>query len=63
MFVLSYQVSSLDAVATFVGVAFLFGGITQLAVACLKPTTRWLFIVGGILGIPTPSDGYNHPSR
>ena len=33
MFVLSYKVSSLLAVATFVGVAFLFGGITQLVVA------------------------------
>ena len=29
MFVLSYQVGSLIAVATFVGVAFMFGGITQ----------------------------------
>src|SRR6266536_3662163 len=29
MFVLSYKVGSLVAVATFVGVAFLFGGITQ----------------------------------
>jgi uncharacterized membrane protein HdeD (DUF308 family) len=50
-FVLSYKVGSLVAVATFVGVAFLFGGITQLAVASRVPTMRWLSIVGGILGV------------
>ena len=51
MFVLSYQVGSLVAVATFVGTAFLFGGITQLVVASRVPRLRWLSIVGGILGI------------
>ena len=51
MFVLSYKVGSLVAVATFVGVAFLFGGITQLVVASRVPTMRWLSIVGGILGV------------
>jgi uncharacterized membrane protein HdeD (DUF308 family) len=51
MFVLSYRVSSLAAVAAFVGVAFLFGGITQLAVASRVASWRWLFIVGGILGV------------
>jgi uncharacterized membrane protein HdeD (DUF308 family) len=51
MFVLSYRVGSLAAVAAFVGVAFLFGGLTQLAVAGRVESWRWLFIVGGILGI------------
>ena len=51
MFVLSYKVGSLVAVATFVGAALLFGGITQLVVASRVPTLRWLSIVGGILGI------------
>ena len=37
MFVLSFKVGSLVAVATFVGVAFLFGGITQLVVASRVP--------------------------
>ncbi len=50
-FVLTYKVGSMVAVATFVGVAFLFGGITQLVVASREPTTRWLSIVGGILGV------------
>ena len=51
MFVLSYQVGSLVAVAAFVGVAFLFGGITQLVAASRVRTMRWLSIVGGLLGV------------
>jgi uncharacterized membrane protein HdeD (DUF308 family) len=51
MFVLSYQVGSLAAVATFVGTAFVFGGVTQLVVAGRVPRMRWLSIVGGILGL------------
>ena len=50
-FVLSYRVESLAAVAAFVGVAFLGGGITQLVVASRVPTMRWLSILGGVLGI------------
>jgi uncharacterized membrane protein HdeD (DUF308 family) len=44
-------VGSLAAVAALVGVAFLFGGITQLAVAGRVQSWRWLFIVAGILGV------------
>jgi uncharacterized membrane protein HdeD (DUF308 family) len=51
MVVMSYKVGSLVAVATFVGVAFLFGGITQLVVASRVPALRWLSIVGGTLGV------------
>jgi len=50
-FVLSYRVESLTAVAAFVGIALLSGGITQLVVANREPTMRWLSIVGGILGV------------
>ena len=51
MFVLSYRVGSLAAVAGLVGVAFLYGGITQLVVASQVRAWRWLLIVTGILGI------------
>lgn len=51
MFVLSAQVGSLVAVATFVGVAFMFGGITQLVVNDRVPRMRWLSMLSGILGI------------
>src|SRR6266542_2924611 len=45
MFVLSYRVGSLYAVAALVGVSFLFGGVTQLAVAGRVQRWRWLFVV------------------
>jgi uncharacterized membrane protein HdeD (DUF308 family) len=51
MYVLSYRVGSLAAVAAFVGAAFLLGGITQLAVAGRVREWRWLYIIGGILAI------------
>jgi uncharacterized membrane protein HdeD (DUF308 family) len=51
MFVLSYRVGSVAAVAVFVGVAFLFGGITLLALAAWVPGWRWLFIIVGILAV------------
>ena len=51
MFVLSYRVGSLTAVAALVGVAFLFGGIDQLMAAGRVEIWRWLFIVTGILGV------------
>jgi uncharacterized membrane protein HdeD (DUF308 family) len=51
MYVLSYRVGSLAAVAALVGVAFLFGGITQLAVASRVQSWRWLYILSGIIGV------------
>jgi uncharacterized membrane protein HdeD (DUF308 family) len=63
-YVLSYRVGSLAAVATLVGVAFLFGGITQLVVASRVQSWRWLFIISGILGWPpgsVPSSGRTSP--
>jgi uncharacterized membrane protein HdeD (DUF308 family) len=50
-YVLSYRVGSLAAVAALAGVAFLFGGFTQLAVASRVQSWRWLFIVAGILAV------------
>jgi len=50
-YVLSYRVGSLAAVAALVGVAFLFGGVSQLVVATRIQSWRWLFIVAGILGV------------
>lgn len=50
-FVLSYRVGSVAAVAAFVGVAFLFGGVTVLALAAWVPGWRWLFIVVGIFAV------------
>ena len=51
MFVLSYRVGSLAAVAGLVGGAFLYGGIAQLVVARQVRAWRWLLIVAGSLGV------------
>ena len=56
MYVLSYRVGSLAAVAALVSVAFLFDGITQLAVATRVQSWRWLYIISGILGWPPGSE-------
>jgi uncharacterized membrane protein HdeD (DUF308 family) len=49
--VLSYRVGSLAAVAALVGVAFVFGGVSQLMVAGRVQSWRWLFIAAGIVGV------------
>jgi uncharacterized membrane protein HdeD (DUF308 family) len=51
MFVLSYRVGSVAAVAGLVGVAFIYGGISQLVVASQVRAWRWLLVVTGILGL------------
>lgn len=51
MFVLSYRVGSLTAVAALVGVAFLFGGFGLLLAAGRVDSMRPLLIVTGILGV------------
>jgi uncharacterized membrane protein HdeD (DUF308 family) len=50
-YVLSFRVGSLAAVAALVGVAFLFGGVTQMVVATRVQSWRWLFVIAGILGV------------
>jgi MFS family permease len=44
-------VGRVAAVAAFVGVAFLFGGLTVLTLAAWVPGWRWLFIVVGIFAV------------
>ena len=51
VFVLSYRVGSLAAVAALAGVAFLFGGLSQVAVARQVDEWRWLFVLSGVLGL------------
>lgn len=48
---LSYRAGSVAAVAGFVGVAIIFGGVAELVVATRGHSGRWLFILSGILGI------------
>ena len=46
MFVLSYNVGSLLALAVFAGVTFLMTGLTQLMSATRAHAWRWLYLVG-----------------
>jgi uncharacterized membrane protein HdeD (DUF308 family) len=51
MFVLSYNVGSLLALAVFAGITFVYTGITQLAAAGRVESWRWLYVLGGALSI------------
>lgn len=51
MFVLSYNVGSLLALAVFAGVTFLMTGITQVMSATRAHEWRWLYLIGGALSI------------
>jgi uncharacterized membrane protein HdeD (DUF308 family) len=51
MFVLSYNVGSLLALAIFAGVTFLMTGVTQILSASRARDWRWLYVVGGVLSI------------
>jgi len=51
MFVLSYNVGSLHALAVLAGVTFIGTGITQVMTAGRAESWRWLWVVGGVLSI------------
>jgi uncharacterized membrane protein HdeD (DUF308 family) len=51
MFVLSYNVGSLLALAALAGVSFLATGLTQVLAAGRVQQWRWLYVVGGGLSI------------
>jgi uncharacterized membrane protein HdeD (DUF308 family) len=51
LFVLSLRPESIYSVAILAGIAFICGGVTQFIVAGRVESWRWLFYVGGVLGI------------
>jgi uncharacterized membrane protein HdeD (DUF308 family) len=51
MFVLTYNVGSLLALAVFFGVTFIGTGVTQLLAASRAEDWRWLWLVGGALSL------------
>ena len=51
MFVLSYNVGSLLALAVFIGVTFVMTGITQVLAAGRVDSWKWLYLIGGVLSI------------
>jgi uncharacterized membrane protein HdeD (DUF308 family) len=63
MFVLSYNVGSVLALAVFAGLTFLMTGVTQLITAGRAESWRWLYVVGGILSIIAGILAFGWPGR
>jgi uncharacterized membrane protein HdeD (DUF308 family) len=64
MFVLSYNVGSLLALAIFAGVTFIMTGVNQLlAVGRAEGGWRWLYLVGGALSIMAGIIAFVWPGR
>ena len=64
MFVLSYNVGSLLALAIFAGVTFLMTGVNQiLAFGRAEGGWRWLYLVGGALSIIAGIIAFVWPGR
>jgi uncharacterized membrane protein HdeD (DUF308 family) len=63
MFVLSYNVGSLLALAVFAGVTFLMTGVTQIMAAGRARDWRWLYLVGGVLSILAGIAAFVWPGR
>ena len=51
MLVLSLRPTTLWSLAILIGIAFIFGGVGQFFIAPEAGSWRWLFYVGGVLGI------------
>lgn len=51
LFVLSLRPGSITSLAVLAGISFIFGGIGQFGLAQLVESGRWLFYIGGVLGI------------
>lgn len=64
MFVLSYNVGSLLALAIFAGVTFIMTGINQiLSFGRVEGGWRWLFLVGGVLSVLAGIIAFVWPGR
>jgi len=50
-FVLSFNYRTVWAIAVFFGIAFIIGGIIELAIAAVAPGWKWLYILIGIVSI------------
>jgi uncharacterized membrane protein HdeD (DUF308 family) len=64
MFVLSYNVGSLLALAIFAGVTFIMTGINQLlSFGRVEGGWRWLYLIGGVLSILAGIIAFVWPGR
>jgi uncharacterized membrane protein HdeD (DUF308 family) len=63
MFVLSYNVGSLLALAVFAGVTFIFTGVNQILTAGRVHSWQWLWVLGGALSILAGIVAFAWPGR
>jgi uncharacterized membrane protein HdeD (DUF308 family) len=63
MFVLSYNVGSLLALAIFAGVTFIMTGINQILAAGRVEGWGWLYLIGGVLSIIAGIIAFVWPGR
>src|SRR4029453_9361686 len=63
MFVLSYNVGSLLALAIFAGVTFIMTGVTQILAAGRVESWGWLYLLGGVLSIIAGIIAFVWPGR
>ena len=63
MFVLSYNVGSLLALAIFAGITFIMTGINQILASGRVEGWRWLYLVGGALSIIAGIIAFVWPGR
>lgn len=50
-FLLSFNFRTVWAIAVFFGIAFIIGGVMELAVAAVAPGWKWLYVLIGIVSI------------
>jgi uncharacterized membrane protein HdeD (DUF308 family) len=63
MFVLSYNVGSLLALAVFAGVTFIMTGVNQILAAGRVESWGWLYLLGGVLSIIAGIIAFVWPGR
>ncbi len=63
MFVLSYNVGSLLALAVFAGVTFIMTGVNQILAAGRVHGWGWLYLIGGVLSIIAGIIAFVWPGR
>jgi uncharacterized membrane protein HdeD (DUF308 family) len=51
MMILSWRPGTLYALAVFIGLLFIFGGVTEIINSSRAPSWRWLWITFGVLAI------------
>ncbi len=61
--VLSYDTESLAVTSILLGLAFIMGGLSQFALASVAQSWRWLWILGGVIGLAAGVVAFAYPGE